>query len=283
MLGTLPVFIKRQEIACQPAAKAQNGAVIRRQRLQMARTRALRLPSPYLRHLSLDASRVENWQEYPFSLPLFKTRAFELAFERPVTIIVGENGSGKSTLLEGIAVMCGFDQAGGGKGYMPVDHSQALEKSGGGLAQALRAAWMPRITDGWFFRAETFFSVARYLNEAGSRSDFLSKSHGEGYMDFFDQRTRRQGLFIFDEPESALSPARQLEFLKLLRRMEREDHCQIIIATHSPMIMAYPDATLLSLTKYGLDPVEVTQTGHFQLLREFFADPEGFVRAMVEG
>ena len=255
----------------------------------MARTRALRLPSPYLRHVSLDAGRVPGWQEYPFNLPLFRSHEFELKFETPVTIIAGENGSGKSTLLEGIAVMCGFDQAGGAKGFMPVDHSRALDRNGGDLARALRASWMPRITDGWFFRAETFFSVARYLDAVaqepfgGRPPNFLSHSHGEGFLRVFDERTRRQGLFIFDEPESALSPSRQLEFLKLLRRMEKEDHCQIIIATHSPMIMAYPDAALLSLTPYGLDQVSVTQTGHFQLMQEFFKDPEGFVRAMVEG
>jgi predicted ATPase len=97
---------------------------------------------------------------YPFCLPLFRSE-FALAFDLPITIIVGENGTGKSTLLEGIAAMAGYDDAGGGKGYMPVDHSAAIEATGGRLALALRASWLPKITTGWFFTAESFFSVAR--------------------------------------------------------------------------------------------------------------------------
>ncbi len=96
---------------------------------------------------------------------------------------------------------------------------------GGRFKRALRAGWLPKITNGWFFRAESFFSVARYLDELGreaafSAPDFLSHSHGEGFMRFFEERCQRQGIFIFDEPECALSPARQMEFLKLMRRME---------------------------------------------------------------
>lgn len=248
--------------------------------------RPTRLPAPYLRRVTIDPARVEDWTDYPFSLPLFSGRAFDLAFEKPVTIIVGENGVGKSTLLEGIAVLAGFDEAGGGNGYRPVDHSQAIDKNGGALAKALRAQWLPKITNGWFFRAESFFSVARYLDAAavgcGPPPDFLSHSHGEGFLRFFDERTRCQGFFIFDEPESALSPTRQLEFMKLLRRMEKEYGCQAIIATHAPMLMAYPGAALLRLTHSGLAPVDVAQTEHFRLLKEFFADPRGFVEMMLE-
>src|SRR5262249_6625280 len=148
----------------------------------------------------------------------------------------------------------GYDEAGGGKGYMPVDHSGAVETTGGDLSDALRAAWLPKITTGWFFRAESFFSVARYLDRAAVGAgaippDFLSHSHGEGFLRFFEERCQRQGIFIFDEPESALSPSRQIEFLKLLRRMDRSSICQVIMATHSPMLMAYPGARLLRLSK----------------------------------
>jgi predicted ATPase len=102
---------------------------------------------------------------------------------RAITIIAGENGTGKSTLLEGIAVLAGFNEAGGAKGYMTVDHSDARETMGGQLSTALRASWLPKITGGgWFFRAESFFSVARYLDAAGSPyADFLSHSHGEAF------------------------------------------------------------------------------------------------------
>jgi predicted ATPase len=208
------------------------------------------MPAPYLRRIWLEPSRIADRAAYPFCLP-FLHDDFELSFDRPITIIVGENGSGKSTLLEGIAVLAGYDDAGGGKGYRPVDHSQATEVMGGELSGALRASWLPKITKGWFFRAETLFSVARYLDEVGSTSDFLSHSHGEGFLRFFEERCQRQGIFIFDEPESALSPSRQMEFLKLMRRMEESTICQIVMATHSPMLMAYPNAHLLRLSKYG--------------------------------
>jgi predicted ATPase len=243
------------------------------------------MPAPYLKRVWLDQSRVHNQRAYPFCLPIFAD-GFELSFDKPVTIMVGENGTGKSTILEGIAALAGYDDAGGGKGYMPVDHSEALEKMGGELSKALRASWLPKITNGWFFRAESFFTVARYLDTAAREvkergPDFLSHSHGEGFMRFFEERCQRQGIFIFDEPESALSPSRQIEFLKLLRRMEESRICQVIMATHAPMLMAYPNARLLRLTKYGLEPVTVEETEHYRVMCEFCADPRGFVEATL--
>jgi predicted ATPase len=251
------------------------------------RNRTIDLPAPYLKRLWLDPSRVPDRAAYPFCLPFLRDD-FELSFDRPITIIAGENGTGKSTLLEGIAVLAGYDEAGGGKGYMPVDHSDALEKMGGRLSTVLRASWLPRITNGWFFRAESFFSVARYLDKAALDDpfgppppDFLSHSHGEGFLRFFEERCQRQGIFIFDEPESALSPARQMEFLKLMRKMEESAICQVIMVTHSPMLMAYPGARLLRLSKYGLDPVTLKDTDHFRVMREFCDDPAGFMEAVM--
>jgi predicted ATPase len=249
------------------------------------RNRTINMPAPYLNRVWLDPSRIEDRKAYPFCLPFLRDD-FELTLDQPITIIVGENGTGKSTLLEGIAVLAGFDEAGGGRGYRTVDHSNAVETMGGELSSALRASWLPKITNGWFFRAESFFSVARYLDasarDVGARApDFLSHSHGEGFMRFFEERCQKQGIFIFDEPESALSPARQMEFLKLMRRMEESTICQIVMATHSPMLMAYPNARLLRLTKYGLDPVTVEQTDHYKVMREFCIDPTGFVEATL--
>ncbi|QFU17939.1 AAA family ATPase [Microvirga thermotolerans] len=255
----------------------------------MARTyRPTRLRAPYLRRLWLDEARIVDRAVYPFCLPLFGNPDFSMEFDRAVTIIVGENGVGKSTILEGIAALAGYDEAGGGKGYRPVDHSRAVEAMGGQLAQALRASWLPRVTKGWFFRAESFFTVSRYLDTAAldageAPPDFLSHSHGEGFLRFFEERCARQGLYIFDEPESALSPSRQVEFLKLLQRMDRSGHCQVIMATHSPILMAYPGARLLGLTRYGLEPVRLEETRHFRLLREFCLDPELFVAMMLDG
>jgi predicted ATPase len=250
------------------------------------RNRTTGMPAPYLRRVWLEPSWITDRAAYPFCLPFLRDD-FEVSFDQPITIIVGENGAGKSTILEGIAVLAGYDQAGGGNGYRPVDHSNALETSGGDLSQALRASWLPKITSGWFFRAESFFSVARYLDEAsrgagGGAPDFLSYSHGEGFLRFFEERCQRQGIFIFDEPESALSPSRQIEFLKLLQRMEQSTICQVVLATHSPLLMAYPGAQLLRLTKYGLDAVTVEQTDHYKVMREFYQDPAGFVEAAMQ-
>ena len=249
------------------------------------RNRTINLPAPYLKRIWLDPSRIADRAAYPFCLP-FLHDDFELSFDRSITIIVGENGTGKSTLLEGVAVLAGYDEAGGGKGYRPVDHSNAIEAMGGQLSEALRASWLPKITNGWFFRAESFFSVARYLDAAardggGMPPDFLSHSHGEGFLRFFEERCQRQVIFIFDEPESALSPSRQMEFLKLMRRMDNSQNCQIIMATHSPMLMAYPNARLLRLTKYGLEPVTVKETDHYRVMREFCDDPASFVEAAI--
>src|SRR6202035_2709990 len=174
------------------------------------RNRTINLPAPYLTRIWLDPSRIADRKAYPFCLP-FLQDDFELSLDRAITIIVGENGTGKSTLLEGIAVLAGYDEAGGGQGYRPVGHSRAGEALGGRLSRALRASWLPKITNGWFFRAESFFPVARYLDEAAMDvgalpPDFLSHSHGEGFLRFFAERCQRQGIFIFDEPESALSP-----------------------------------------------------------------------------
>ena len=248
----------------------------------MARkNRTINLPAPYLRRVWLEPARVADREAYPFCLPFLRD-GLDLSFEHAITIIVGENGTGKSTLLEGIAALAGYDEAGGGKGYMPVDHSRALEKMGGQLSMALRASWLPKITNGWFFRAESFFSVARYLDDVGSPyADFLSHSHGEGFLRLFAERCQRQGLFIFDEPESALSPSRQIEFLKLLRAMERSGICQVIMATHSPLLMAYPGARLMQLTQGGLAPVRVEDTEHYRAMREFWRDPEGFVAEVL--
>jgi len=251
----------------------------------MPKYRDTGLPAPFLKRLWLDTGKIVNADAYPFSLP-YLNGEFEIHFERPITIIVGENGTGKSTILEGIAALAGYDEAGGGQGYKPVDHSSAIETMGGSLSAALRAAWLPKVTRGWFFRAESFFSVARYLDKmaledpfGGPPPDFLSHSHGEGFLRFFQERCQRQGIFIFDEPESALSPSRQVEFLKLLRDMDESQKCQVIMATHSPMLMAYPNATLLHLTRGGLAPTRLEDTDHYRLMRDFMADPKAFIEA----
>ena len=233
-------------------------------------------PAPFLRRITLLPDQMGAG--YPFDLPFLKDPDFALHFTQPVTIITGENGTGKSTLIEAIGALAGYNEAGGGKGYAAVDHSAARDISAVELARALRGAWLPKVTNGWFFRAETFFAVARYLDAAGSPSaDFLSHSHGEGYMRLFAERMARQGLYLMDEPESALSPKRQLALLRLLARIQEAAQAQVIMATHSPILMALPGADLWQITKDGVTPVHYRDTRHFKLYQDFVVDPEAFI------
>ncbi|RWK63607.1 AAA family ATPase [Mesorhizobium sp.] len=246
------------------------------------RKQLTRLKAPYLKRILIEPARVEDWEKYPWNLPIFRGHDFELEFTTPITIIVGENGTGKSTLLEAIGALAGYDEAGGGKGYMPIDHSRAIDKSGAALAETLRGHWLPKVTAGWFFRAESFYSVASYLDQAAidahaAPPDFLSWSHGEGFIRFFEERCRRQGIYILDEPESALSPRRQIELLRMLRRMDLSGTAQVIMATHSPLLMACPGARLFRISRFGLDPTDFHDTDHFRMMRSFCDDPDGFL------
>ena len=252
-----------------------------------------KLPPPFLKRVWMrepagDANEpTADPARYPFNIPLFGDPGFEIQFEQPVTILVGENGSGKSTLLEAIAALAGFSDGGGGYGHTPVGRSSISGTDGGVLAAALRAAWLPKIGHGFFFRAETFFSLARYVDEAAydvgaPRPDYLSWSHGEGFLNFFEERADQQGIYIFDEPESALSPSRQFEFIKMLRTMQRANNCQVIMATHSPILMALPDADLWHIDRWGLKPITLEETSHFKLYREFILYPHETIEAMTE-
>jgi predicted ATPase len=250
------------------------------------RHRTTSLPSPFLKRIVLREDVMEHEDGYPFNLGWIRVEDFELEFTTPITIIVGENGTGKSTLLEGIAALSGYDEAGGGKGYRPVDHTLAIDTSGAALSRALRASWLPKVTTGWFFRAESFYSVARYLDYSaieagGAPPDFLSWSHGEGFIRFFEERCSRQGIYFMDEPESALSPTRQLALIRLLNSMHASAKAQVIMATHSPLLMACPHARLLELTHSGIAEIDFRDTEHFKLYRDFVEDPHKFIEAAL--
>lgn len=247
------------------------------------------LPPPFLKRIWLPATNEQewpawvDWDAYPLNLPLVRNAGFDIHFDNAVTILVGENGSGKSTVLEAIAGACGFDDKGGAAGMSAVAHGRLSGADGGALGALLKTSWLPQMKTGWFFRSETFFEVARYLDDMGSpTADYLSLSHGEGFLEFFEERLSRQGVYFFDEPESALSPNRQFDFLRILRRIQREKKAQIIMATHSPILMALPDAALWHVSRFGFQPTTLEETEHFRIYREFVLYPNETVEAMIE-
>src|SRR6187401_2950281 len=151
---------------------------------------------------------------YPFNIPAF-SRGIDLAIRSKVTFFVGENGSGKSTLLEALAECCGFSPEGGSR-----DHHRATVAGGSVLAQAIRLSWRPKVTDGFFMRAESFYNFATYIEQVSDLNRYGGKSlhqqsHGESFLALFGHRFE-QGIYILDEPEAALSPQRQLSFLRIL-------------------------------------------------------------------
>ncbi len=210
-----------------------------------------------------------------------------LALKKPVTFLVGENGSGKSTLLEAIAVNFGFNPEGGSR-----DFNFHSVETHSGLYSLLRLnKGVPRPKDGFFLRAESFYNVASevdrlsddptdpFLNSYGGKS-LHAQSHGESFLSLMLNRFRGSGLYLLDEPEAALSPSRQMTLLARMHSLVKGGS-QFIIATHSPMLMAYPDAQILLLDG-GIRPVDYQQTEHYQITRRFLEAPERMLRILFE-
>lgn len=210
-----------------------------------------------------------------------------LALKKPVTFLVGENGSGKSTLLEAIAVNFGFNPEGGSRNF---DFHSVETHSG--LHSLLRLGkGVQRPKDGFFLRAESFYNVASevdrlaedptdpFLDAYGGRS-LHAQSHGESFLSLMLNRFRGNGLYLLDEPEAALSPSRQMTLLARMHSLVK-DGSQFIVATHSPMLMAYPDAQILLLDG-GIKPVAYRQTEHYQITRRFLDAPERMLQILFE-
>jgi predicted ATPase len=213
--------------------------------------------------------RREGWDPdaYPFDLPVVR-HLDELVFHPKVTFLVGENGSGKSTLIEALAVAWGFNAEGGSQNFNfapRASHSQLHE-----FVRPIRSS--KRARDGYFLRAESHFNVATQVEELGvsgyGDASLHEQSHGESFFALIDNRFRGDGLYILDEPEAALSPNRQLSFLVRMRELI-EQRSQFIIASHSPIILGYPDAWIYQTTPKGLERIEYEETEHFQVTRNF--------------
>lgn len=241
--------------------------------------RALSAGSPFLRGIATIAEKTDA-NRYPFDIPAF-SGGIDLSIRTPVTFLIGENGSGKSTLLEALAECCGFNPEGGNR-----DHHRQVLADRSDLAQALRLSWFPKMTEGFFMRAESFYNFATYVDEVsdlrtyGGRS-LHQQSHGESFLALFANRFEH-GIYLLDEPEAALSPQRQLAFLKIIHDLVTAGHTQFLIATHSPIILSYPGAVLLSLDGPGIHEIAYRESDHYLITRDFLNAPERYLKHLFD-
>ena len=234
---------------------------------------------------------VPNERSYLHGLPVVRYLCAHprLALECDVTILVGENGTGKSTLLEAVAVSCGFNPEGGSRNFNFSTNATHSE-----LHECLRMVRRAYPKDGYFLRAESLYNVATNIEELDRMPGFLPplidsyggkslhhQSHGESFLALVQNRLGGNGLYLFDEPEAALSPMRQLMLLSELDRLVKAGS-QLIIATHSPILMAYPGACILELTEQGIRRVEYRETEHYRVTREFLENPERMVHYLLD-
>ena len=223
---------------------------------------------PYLQHASFRPDAGIDYGVYPFSIPA--VRALEkIEFHPNVTFFVGENGSGKSTVMEALAAALGFGQEGGTKN---VQYRSADPVSR--LSEVMRLArGVPKPRDGYFLRAESFFNVATYMDEAGYLDGYGGRSlhkqsHGESFMAVLLNKLKGDGIYLLDEPEAALSPSRQLAALSAIHQLV-EDSSQFVIATHSPILLAYPHSKIIRFDGSGVSEVAFEDTEHFSVTRDF--------------
>jgi predicted ATPase len=241
--------------------------------------RPARTGAPFLRRVESLPERVDRTR-YPFNLRAF-SEGIDLEFHSTVTLFVGENGSGKSTLLEALAECCGFNPEGGNR-----DHHRATFADRSELAQALRLSWVPKVTEGFFLRAESFYNFATYIEQVsnlrayGGRS-LHAQSHGESFLSLFVNRFE-QGIYILDEPEAALSPQRQLSFLRIVHDLATPRQAQFLIATHSPILLAYPGAVIFDLDGSTIQPVSYQETKHYLITRDFLNSPDRFFKHLFQ-
>lgn len=239
----------------------------------------------YLRSIELKRDSVKSFFKYPFSLPAIK-KLSTLEFHPKVTFIVGENGSGKSTILEAIAVACGFNAEGGTRNFnftTSNTHSELYN-----YIKLIKGVRTPK--DGFFLRAESFYNLATNVDELerevpgllsyyGGRS-LHQQSHGESFFAVFMNRFNGNGLYILDEPEAALSPSRQMAMITKIHELVQENS-QFVIATHSPIIMAYPNAVIYEI-KDEIKRVDYEETEHYQVMKSFINNKNKMLDILID-
>lgn len=245
--------------------------------------RSIASREPYLIEARLQRDLVPSFDEYPFSLPVIRDLE-SLPFHPAVTFLVGENGAGKSTLLEAIAVACGFNAEGGSRNFnfaTRASHSRLHE-----YLRMIRSVRNPR--DGYFLRAESLFNVASVIEGLGPQiaasygdRSLHEQSHGESFMAVMTNRFRGDGLYFMDEPEAALSPSRQMSLLALMHQFVNKG-AQLVMATHSPILMSYPNARILELSESGIREVSYEETEHFTVTRDFLSRYPAILRVLMQ-
>ncbi|GHU49161.1 ABC transporter ATP-binding protein [Clostridia bacterium] len=221
-----------------------------------------------------------NDSTYVSSLAIVKylNRVKRLSFSQDVTFIVGENGTGKSTLIEAIAVCAGYNAEGGSKNF-----NFSTKQTVSNLYKYITVVKNSHEKDGFFLRSESFYNVASQIDDLGLNligyggKSLHEQSHGESFLSLIHNRFRGNGLYILDEPESALSPLRQFTLLTEINRLVNSNS-QFIISTHSPILLALPNATIYQITEGGMEKVEYADCEHYRLTKQFLDNPERFMK-----
>jgi predicted ATPase len=240
-----------------------------------------------LKKITLLRDRVEDWTVYPFCVPTIASLP-EINLDSRIVFFAGENGSGKSTLLEAIASHYGFGPEGGNRSFSSntTESNQSIDP----LRKALRLSFDKRTGEGFFLRAESFFNTATELDNLGPTvlgsyggQSLHSRSHGETFFTLLEHKFTRNGLFLLDEPEAALSPQRQLSFLILIHdTLRRYKDAQFIISTHSPVLLGYPGAQIFSFDEGHLHPIAYEETAPMQIVRRFVNDRDSFLQELFQ-
>ncbi|QFK73190.1 AAA family ATPase [Pradoshia sp. D12] len=238
----------------------------------------------FLRRITFLREEVPDLNTYPFTVPAIRGMN-TLDLKSEVTFFVGENGSGKSTLLEAIAYKCGFNTAGGG-----INNIYDVDSSHAALGKYIRLSWLPKINQGFFLRAESFYHFASHLDQLAKEDPTIyqayggkslhHQSHGESFLSLFLNRFSGKGIYILDEPEAALSPARLLAFMRVIYQLVSSGNAQFIIATHSPILLGYPNAHIFSFDSNVIESVRYEDTEHYQITKGFLDRKERYLEEL---
>jgi predicted ATPase len=235
---------------------------------------------PYLIEVQVAREKIVDFNEYPFDIPAIRNLS-SIRFHEDVTFFVGENGAGKSTLIEAIALSLGFGLEGGTRNVQFSTHNNTSK-----LVDYLKLIRGYKSPDDYYFlRTESFYNVATYMEQTGYLKGYggspHTRSHGESILAVLTKKLQGNGLYIFDEPEAALSPARQLTALASINQLVQKKS-QLIIATHSPILLAYPRAVIYQLDENGIREISYQDTSQYQITKGFLNDYERMLNILLE-